>query len=326
MSDGFYDAYQAWTRRPDRINEDIANLVASELTDILNFDTIAQNIVEKVKSMYCETCKRYQRPGRMDDITLIIRSLRPSPHAQANTTACVSGVNGVSAAYHERYMPKGYQTQSLFAGERHRAHSSNSHLAFGEEQLSIPPHSRHASNPIPSYESKSHRIDYQPPFSKTSEYTNRPQRLRDRSDREILSTHSAPTSPTYPSKPHPRVSTWSSSLSPTTGCPGEDKNGKQVCEEPTELPLTPASLFGKNSAPRVTSPNIPPRLIVSPSEKNTITLADIPAKTEEGEEEEEEFLMYGWTTGSVNTPDGPHVKLVRKPTHQQQLVISTEEK
>ena len=36
---------------------------------------VAQNVVEKVKALYRDTCKRDQRSGRLDDITLVVKTL-----------------------------------------------------------------------------------------------------------------------------------------------------------------------------------------------------------------------------------------------------------
>lgn len=75
MSNGLCEAYKSCTGRPDRINEDIANLVASNLRSAPNLNAVAQKVVEKVKNMYCEECKQDCRSGRLDDMTLVIKSL-----------------------------------------------------------------------------------------------------------------------------------------------------------------------------------------------------------------------------------------------------------
>lgn len=75
MSDGLYEAYEAWTGRPERVNDDIAHLVAQELKNCHDLKMVAQNVVEKVKHLYRDTCKRERRSGRLDDITLVVKSL-----------------------------------------------------------------------------------------------------------------------------------------------------------------------------------------------------------------------------------------------------------
>lgn len=75
MSDGLYEAYEAWTGRPDRVNEDIAQLVAQELKMCPDLKSVAQNVVDKVKTLYRDTCKRDRRSGRLDDITLVVKLL-----------------------------------------------------------------------------------------------------------------------------------------------------------------------------------------------------------------------------------------------------------
>ena len=78
MSDGLYKAYEEWSKRPDRINEDLAHLVAREFKNCQHGEDerlVAQNVVEKVKHLYKETHKRAMTPGRLDDITLIVKRL-----------------------------------------------------------------------------------------------------------------------------------------------------------------------------------------------------------------------------------------------------------
>ena len=74
MSDGLYEAYETWTQRPLMVNDDIAHLVAQEMKKTSDLSVVAQNVVEKVKSLFCHTCKEGHRSGRLDDITLIIRN------------------------------------------------------------------------------------------------------------------------------------------------------------------------------------------------------------------------------------------------------------
>lgn len=75
MSDGLYEAYEAWTHRPLMVNEDIAHLVAQEMKKTSDLSIVAQNVVEKVKSLFCTSCRDGRRSGRIDDITLIVRNL-----------------------------------------------------------------------------------------------------------------------------------------------------------------------------------------------------------------------------------------------------------
>lgn len=79
MSDGLYEAYEAWTRRPDMVDSDVAHLVAGELLKFPDLKMVAQNVVDKVKHLYRDTCKRDRRSGRLDDITLVVKCIVP-PH------------------------------------------------------------------------------------------------------------------------------------------------------------------------------------------------------------------------------------------------------
>ena len=110
MSDGLYEAYEAWTGRPDRVNEDIAQLVAQELKRCPDLKIVAQSVVDKVKTLYRDTCKRDRRSGRLDDITLVVKILgrlsqmltrsqstrsphhhmQPHPHANIPPTAPIT--------------------------------------------------------------------------------------------------------------------------------------------------------------------------------------------------------------------------------------------
>lgn len=87
MSDGLYEAYEAWTRHPSLVNQDIAHLIANEIkqtTDIIS--VVAQNVVEKVKKLFCTTCQRDQCSGQLDDITLIVRNFGFDSMAMASHT------------------------------------------------------------------------------------------------------------------------------------------------------------------------------------------------------------------------------------------------
>ncbi len=79
MSDGLYEAYEAWTKRPDHINDDIAHLVSQEMKKCEDIRIVAQNVVDKVKYLYYDTCRKGRRSGRLDDITLIIKNIGKSP-------------------------------------------------------------------------------------------------------------------------------------------------------------------------------------------------------------------------------------------------------
>ena len=74
MTDGLYEAYEAWTHRPAKVNEDIAHLVAKEIKDSTEFHLVAQRVVEKVKNVFLQSCKTEKHIGRLDDITLIVRN------------------------------------------------------------------------------------------------------------------------------------------------------------------------------------------------------------------------------------------------------------
>ena len=75
MSDGLYEAYEAYTKRPSFVNQDLGYLIAQEMRRSADITSIAQNVVESVKQLYRSTCKRSGSKGRLDDITLIIRNL-----------------------------------------------------------------------------------------------------------------------------------------------------------------------------------------------------------------------------------------------------------
>ena len=74
MTDGLYDAFQAWTGRPAIVNQDLAHLVAQEMEQCHDIAHVAQNVVEKVKQVYKGSCMQRLSSGRIDDITLIIRN------------------------------------------------------------------------------------------------------------------------------------------------------------------------------------------------------------------------------------------------------------
>ena len=74
MTDGLYDAYQSWTGRPTMVNQDLAHLIAQEMDHCQDVAHVAQNVVEKVKQVYKVSCWEKRSPGRIDDITLIIRN------------------------------------------------------------------------------------------------------------------------------------------------------------------------------------------------------------------------------------------------------------
>lgn len=100
MSDGLYEAYEAWTNRPDRVNEDIAHLVAQELKNSVDLKLVAQNVVDKVKSLYRNTCKKDRRSGRLDDITLVIKTLGHLPLTRSQST--------ISPRHHVQPYPPSY--------------------------------------------------------------------------------------------------------------------------------------------------------------------------------------------------------------------------
>ena len=94
MTDGLYEAYEAWTHRPAKVNEDIAHLVAREIKETTEFHLVAQKVVEKVKTVFLQSCKTEKQIGRLDDITLIIRNFgyphlshsRSHPEVQQSTS------------------------------------------------------------------------------------------------------------------------------------------------------------------------------------------------------------------------------------------------
>ena len=68
------------------VNEDIAHLVAQEMKKTSDLSVVAQNVVEKVKSLFCTSCRDGRRSGRLDDITLVVRNLgypTPIPHTHS---------------------------------------------------------------------------------------------------------------------------------------------------------------------------------------------------------------------------------------------------
>ena len=80
MTDGLYEAYEAWTRRPRLVNDDIGHLVAKEMRECSEFELVGQNVVEKVKHVFQRSCQNENRLGRLDDITLIVRNFGYPPH------------------------------------------------------------------------------------------------------------------------------------------------------------------------------------------------------------------------------------------------------
>ena len=98
MSDGLYEAYETWTGRPLRVNEDIAHLVAEEMKKSSDLSVVAQNVVEKVKHLFRSACKDGKRSGRLDDITLIVRNFG-YPMAIPHTQSYPDGMPHVSSAH-----------------------------------------------------------------------------------------------------------------------------------------------------------------------------------------------------------------------------------
>ncbi len=74
MTDGLYEAYEAWTHRPAMVNQDLAHLVSKEIRTSTEFHLVAQNVVENVKTKFQQSCKKGKQAGRLDDITLIVRN------------------------------------------------------------------------------------------------------------------------------------------------------------------------------------------------------------------------------------------------------------
>ena len=72
MTNGLYEAYEAWTHQPAKVNEDIAHLVAKEIRDSTDTNLVAQRVVEKVKNVFIQSCKTEKHIGRLDDITLVV--------------------------------------------------------------------------------------------------------------------------------------------------------------------------------------------------------------------------------------------------------------
>ena len=94
MSDGLYEAYESWTRRPAMVNQDIAHLIANEMKKTADISIVAQNVVEKVKSLFRSICQKDHRTGRLDDITLIVRNIgfpMPPGHSVSHPPDFVPG-------------------------------------------------------------------------------------------------------------------------------------------------------------------------------------------------------------------------------------------
>ena len=75
MSDGLYDAFGSWSKRPASLNQDLAALIQRRLDRSSSSEQVAQVVVDEVKSLYIDTCRRGNEPGRLDDITLLIHNL-----------------------------------------------------------------------------------------------------------------------------------------------------------------------------------------------------------------------------------------------------------
>ena len=133
MSDGLYEAYEAWTHRPTMVNDDIAHLVAQEMKKTSDLSVVAQNVVESVKNLFRTTCKKDKRSGRIDDITLIVRNFgypTPIPHAQSYPGNMVTVHSSVPS-------------QSVVSGQPSMHNPPPLHPS-----ISFPSHMHHAHQPI----------------------------------------------------------------------------------------------------------------------------------------------------------------------------------
>lgn len=75
MSDGLYEAFLAWSRRPTSLNDDLAALIQRKMDRLSAVDQVAQVVVEEVKKLFVDTFRNRSESGRIDDITLLIHNL-----------------------------------------------------------------------------------------------------------------------------------------------------------------------------------------------------------------------------------------------------------
>lgn len=134
MSDGLYEAYEAFTKRPSFVNQDLGYLIAQEMRRSTDLTSVAQNVVENIKQLYRNTCKKTVSKGRLDDITLIVRNFTGLQHT-------VSYPSGISTMEHHsihtapvlpntqqnQFFPGSYATmtsgQTYAPAQRYHAHT-----------------------------------------------------------------------------------------------------------------------------------------------------------------------------------------------------------
>ena len=158
MSDGLYDAYKTWTRRPECVNEDIAHLVAKELKNCRASESMAaQNVVEKIKFLYHDMCKKTSRTGRLDDLTLIVKGIGASVFDSVPQTAPPSsrhfefGNPHPTVLYHQPSAPSylHYQhprSQTSLQHQLRAPHMARHHFPPSVQQQSF----LSSSHPLPS--------------------------------------------------------------------------------------------------------------------------------------------------------------------------------
>ncbi len=100
MTDGLYTAYQqhldsqAAMREPHlrhgnssaNVNLELGYLIANELARNHDLNGVARTVVDIVKQLFRETCRRNHKGDRIDDITLIIRNFGYPPISTAPAT------------------------------------------------------------------------------------------------------------------------------------------------------------------------------------------------------------------------------------------------
>ncbi len=146
MTDGLYEAYEAWTHRPAMVNQDLAHLVSKEIRTSTEFHLVAQNVVENVKTKFQQSCKKGKQAGRLDDITLIVRNFgypnlsHSSSHPSMPSTApVVSSQESVFFPAAGRQVPY-YPSQSVSTQQHDYTASLPPHGLNSVPQGSLPPH------------------------------------------------------------------------------------------------------------------------------------------------------------------------------------------
>ena len=201
MSDGLYEAFEAWSGRPMRVNDDIAHLVSDEMKKTSDLSVVAQNVVEKVKYLFRGTCQKGKRSGRLDDITLIVRNFghpMAIPHSESypRDMASSTHLGGVGSHPYQggQQDPPQLQTSISYPSHMHHQPGAGAHLAGGYmTPYGDSSYFQGAAKPV------SHRSMTQPhvPLSSTAQFPQNYSGFQ----MEAQTRHPHPNYPSLPSQP-----------------------------------------------------------------------------------------------------------------------------